>query len=88
MTKLTEQDHHVFHHIVAFEFAHQRMPTRKELLFYTKISHGQLYRHLDRLVEFGLLQKLPLGTLDYAIINPERTIQSVPEHLKKDETFK
>lgn len=83
-TSLTKQDKEVFDHIVAFEFAHQRMPTRKELLFYTGISHGQLSRNLNRLAELGLLQKLPLGTIDYAIVNPERTIQAVPDMKKKN----
>lgn len=81
---VTELDQEVFHHIVAFEFAHQRMPTLKELCFYTCMSHGQLNRHLARMVEDGRLLELPRGTIHYAIVNPERTIQPVPAHLAED----
>lgn len=82
--KLTPQDECVFQHIVAFDFAHQRLPTLKELCFYTGMMRGQVNRHLARLVETGYLLALPHGTIHYAIIDPTRTIQHLPEQLVEE----
>lgn len=61
--KITSQDKFVLHHILAHEFVTGRMPTMKDLIFYTKLCRGTLCRHLGNLERAGELERFPRGTL-------------------------
>jgi predicted transcriptional regulator of viral defense system len=57
----------VMHFIINFQAKHNRMPTRKEIVWYLEIGRGPLQRLLNSLEEKGCLKRLPKGILEFSI---------------------
>lgn len=59
------RDAEVLQALQQFYQQHGRMPTIKEICFAIKITRGQLYRNISRLVRAGHLVSLPRGAMQY-----------------------
>ena len=61
------RDNEVLDALRAYTAEYGRMPTHKEFCASLRVTRGQLWRNLSRLVKRGDLKALPRGTMAYQV---------------------